>query len=128
MNQETNGLDRRAFLRSAATAAAIGVPKGSPQAAETVVRGALAAEKPAVKRKDTLWLRPFAMDPKSGKVYEDLRSRDGALVFVSPKRSHVLEKSAYATFAEAKPPYLGLDIKDIGMAGPDLLASKVKLQ
>ena len=36
-----------------------------------------------------------------------------------------LRKSAEATFAQAEKPYLGLDIKDIGMAGPDLLAGKL---
>src|ERR1700733_10872979 len=60
------------------------------------------------------------------KVYEDLRTRDGAITFISEAgASRVLGKSAEATFAEADPPYLGLKLADIGMSGPDLLADKL---
>src|SRR5262245_65425631 len=48
------------------------------------------------------------------KVYEDLRTRDGDIVFVSsrgPKR--VLPKSAEACFAEADPGHLGLNMEQI---------------
>lgn len=68
----------------------------------------------------------FEMDSTKWKVYEDLRTRDGVITFLSSKSGGVvLPKSAEATFADANPPYLGLDIKDIGMSGPDLLANKL---
>ena len=66
------------------------------------------------------------MNATSWKVYEDLRVRDGVLTFVSSTGgSRVLAKSAEVSFAEAAPPYLGLSMSDIGMAGADLLADKL---
>ena len=68
----------------------------------------------------------FTRHGESWKVYEDLRIRDGVLTFVSATgKAHVLPKTAEATFAEDGPQYLGLDLKDIGMSGPDLLADKL---
>lgn len=68
----------------------------------------------------------FEMESVTWKVYEDLRTRDGGFTFLSSEGGGcVLRKSAEATFAEADPPYLGLDMKDIGMSGPDLLADKL---
>jgi hypothetical protein len=59
-------------------------------------------------------------------VYEDLRTRDGSLTFISGAGiSRVLRKTAEATFADDGPQHLGLDIKDIGMSDPDLLADKL---
>jgi hypothetical protein len=59
-------------------------------------------------------------------VFEDLRTRDGALTFVSSGGSaRVLPKSAEAVFADDGPQYLGLKLSDIGMSGPDLLADKL---
>ncbi|MGB8675255.1 MAG: hypothetical protein WCD27_12945 [Candidatus Acidiferrales bacterium] len=60
------------------------------------------------------------------KVYEDLRTRDGSLVYVSSAgMSRVLAKTVEATFPESEPPYLGLALKDIGMADADLLAERL---
>lgn len=68
----------------------------------------------------------FEMDSATWKVYENLKTRDGSFTFLSSRGGgFVLPKSAEATFAEADPPYLGLDIKDIGMSGPDLLADRL---
>jgi hypothetical protein len=67
----------------------------------------------------------FQIDSTTWKVYEDLRSREGAITFVSPRGKRVLAKSAEATFPEANPPYLGLSLNDIGMAGADLLADRL---
>jgi hypothetical protein len=64
----------------------------------------------------------FQIEAATWKVYEDLRSRDGGITFVSPRGKRVLAKSAEATFPEANPPYLGLSLNDIGMSGADLLA------
>lgn len=60
------------------------------------------------------------------KAYEDLRTRDGAITFVSSdEKAVVLRKTAEATFVEATPPYLGLNADKIGLAGADLLADKL---
>ncbi|PYU09593.1 MAG: Tat pathway signal protein [Acidobacteria bacterium] len=63
---------------------------------------------------------------KNWKVYEDLRTRDGAIVFLSNQGTkRVLPKSAEAVFAEGEPPYLGLNLDEIGLAGADLLADRL---
>ena len=68
----------------------------------------------------------FKIDSTTWKLFEDLRTRDGAITFISSRgTSRVLPKTAEATFAEANPPYLGLSLKDIGMSGRDLLADKL---
>jgi hypothetical protein len=60
------------------------------------------------------------------KVYEDLRTRDGDIVFVSSRgQKHVLPKSVEACFAEADPAHLGLTMEQIGASGADLLADKL---
>jgi hypothetical protein len=68
----------------------------------------------------------FQLGSESWKVYEDLRARDGSIIFVSSAGvQRVLEKTAEATFADADPPYFGLKLSDIGTAGADLLADKL---
>ena len=68
----------------------------------------------------------FKMDGITWKVYEDLRTRDGSITFVSSQGgARVLAKSAEAAFPEADPPYLGLKLEDIGMADRDLLADRL---
>jgi hypothetical protein len=68
----------------------------------------------------------FTRSDEKWTVYEDLRSRDGVFTFVSSKGyARVLTKSAEATFANEGPQHLGLDLKDIGMSGADLLADKL---
>ena len=67
----------------------------------------------------------FTLEGTEWKVYEDLRTRDGALTFVSPRGARVLTKSAEPAFAEADPPHLGLSMEEIGLSGPDLLADKL---
>lgn len=59
-------------------------------------------------------------------AYEDLRSRDGVITFISSAgHALVLPKTAEAVFAEDGPQYLGLDLKEIGTTGKDLLAEKL---
>src|SRR5215472_10381826 len=71
-------------------------------------------------------LSEFQLSGKNWKVYEDLRTRDGAITFLSNQGTkHVLPKSAEAVFAEADPPYLGLSLDEIGLSGADLLAGKL---
>lgn len=56
-------------------------------------------------------------------VYEDLRTRDGVLTFVSAKSgARVMTKSAEATFPDDGPPHLGLNMEQLGLSGTDLLA------
>jgi len=74
--------------------------------------------------------RTLVCEFKSGaarwKVYEDLRTRDGSITFVSSAgTARVLTRNAEPTFDEAATPYLGLDLKDIGTSGRDLLADKL---
>ena len=67
----------------------------------------------------------FRSESGDWKVYEDLRTRDGALVFVSSEGATVaLPKSAEASMAEATL-YLGLSLKDIGLSSADLLADRL---
>ena len=71
-------------------------------------------------------LSSFHLTDKHWQVYEDLRTRDGAIVFLSSQNTkRVLPKSAEAVFAEADPPYLGLRLEEIGLSGADLLADKL---
>lgn len=68
----------------------------------------------------------FSRNKETWVVYEDLRTRDGVITFVAGDGSgRVLRKTAEAAFASEGPQHLGLDIKDIGLAGPDLLADKL---
>lgn len=115
-------MDRRRFLqRVAASAAGINMLAQSAR-----------AQAAAVKHEDVPNMEGFTLvceftrDGDAYKVYEDLRTRDGAIAFVSSNGVHrTMPKSAEAAFAEAEPPHLGLDLKDIGMSGPDLLADKL---
>ncbi|HXJ04917.1 MAG TPA: hypothetical protein VNH65_07450 [Candidatus Acidoferrum sp.] len=59
-------------------------------------------------------------------VFEDLRTRDGSIVFVSSRRTtRVLPKTAEAAFVEASTPYLGLKLEEIGTTARDLLADRL---
>jgi len=68
----------------------------------------------------------FKIDTTTWQVYEDLRTREGAVTFVSSRgEATVLGKSAEPTFAEAEPAHLGLSMNDIGLADADLLADRL---
>ncbi|MGB6130302.1 MAG: Tat pathway signal protein [Acidobacteriaceae bacterium] len=124
-------MDRRRFLKSVAASTLAAktfsslsesVP-GTP-GTDMVVRGTVPASGVSVEGHTLLCA--FRRSGEEWKVYEDLRTRDGNLTFISGAgTARVLPKTAEATFAEPGPPYLGLDLKDIGMAGPDLLADKL---
>lgn len=127
-------MDRRRFLQGIAvtTAGMSGVPllaeidevvEPRPQSAVTVApsRGGI-----DINTAGYSLLCSFARGTEEWKVYEDLRTREGSIVFVSSKGAgRVLTKNAEATFADAGPIYLGLSLSDIGMAGPDLLADRL---
>ena len=71
-------------------------------------------------------LSSFVLDGEQWTVYEDLRTRDGAITFISSSGiARVLPKTAEAVFAEPGAKYLGLELSQIGLAGPDLLADKL---
>ncbi len=71
-------------------------------------------------------LSSFVLDGEHWTVYEDLRTRDGAITFLcSSGSARVLPKTAEAVFAEPGPKYLGLELSQIGLAAPDLLAEKL---
>src|SRR6266550_8678608 len=128
-------MDRRQFLKDLAvvTAATHCLPDG-------VKPGETAGETPDLPTpsdpRSTLGAAPdidghtliseFKIDATMWKVYEDLRTREGAITFVSSKDGvRVLRKSAEATFPGADPAYLGLNLKDIGTSGADLLAERL---
>lgn len=124
-------MDRRHFLQNlAVTTAALRYLPKSADAAElsSAFAQPVRSNKPelAPDVEGHALLCEFKIDSTSWKVFEDLRTRDGAITFLSSRgASRVLPKNAEATFADANPPYLGLSLKDIGMAGPDLLAEKL---
>jgi len=64
-----------------------------------------------IQRRDAHW-----------KVYEDLRTREGSIVFLSSAcEGRELRKSAEASMAEGQP-YFGLSLKEIALSPADLLA------
>jgi len=128
-------MDRREFLKDLAVVTAVThcLPDG-------VKPGEIAGETPdfptSSDSRSTLGAAPdidghtliseFKIDATMWKVYEDLRTREGAITFVSSKDGvRVLRKSAEATFPGADPAYLGLKLKDIGTTGADLLAERL---
>ncbi|MEO8369362.1 MAG: Tat pathway signal protein [Candidatus Solibacter sp.] len=108
-------MDRRRFLQNlAATPAAMQIAAAQQTTAA-----------PADITGHTL-LCEFAFEGVTWKVYEDLRTRDGALTFVSSKGGQrILSKPVEPTFAGAEKPYLGLTLAEIGLSNPDLLADKL---
>ena len=71
-------------------------------------------------------LAQFTLGSATWKAYEDLRTRDGVVTFVSSGGDvRILAKSVEATFSDVEPPYLGLSLDDIGVSGPDLLADRL---
>jgi hypothetical protein len=120
-------MDRRQFLESAAlTTAAKLLPSAlrSPAADPGILHADLNLS-PAADIEGHTLVCEFSHDSTYWKVYEDLRTSEGAITFVSPSGSLVLTKSAEAAFAEAGTLYLGLNLNDIGMSAADLLADKI---
>ena len=129
-------MDRRKFLRNlAVTSAAIKYLPGSAKAAafegassapEGGIEDFLAASSTAADVEGHTQVCEFKIGATSWKAYEDLRTRDGVLTFVSSTGGvRVMPKSAEASFDESATPYLGLKLADIGNADPDLLADKL---
>ena len=126
-------MDRRLFLKNLAltTAAARYFPgvnaknrSAEEEAAHVLPEVPLVASVPDVDGHTQIC--EFKRDSTSWKVFEDLRTRDGVITFISSRgTSRALPKTAEATFAESSAPYLGLSLKDIGMSPRDLLAEKL---
>jgi hypothetical protein len=125
-------MDRRDFLQGIAAAAAGfellggGISASaelSPLGLEKPVRKAVS--EPAVSVDGHTLVAEFKNGAATWKVYEDLRMRDGGLVFVSSTGdARQLTKSAEASMPEGTP-YLGLALKDIGTTSADLLADRL---
>ncbi len=124
-------MDRRAFLQKATAAAALAElvqqvdaqtqPKA--QAKTPAKKAAAPALRPDVSGHTEM--AHFTLNGVAWKVYEDLRTRDGAVTFISASGSRVLPKSADAAFPTADPPHFGISMDEIGLSGPDLLADKL---
>ncbi len=124
-------MDRRRFLKSAITATAVTyLPESSnsqPIARGKILQAVRTALVPLAKAdvEGHTLVCEFNLNSIAWKVYEDLRTREGAITFVSSQGARALSKSAEASFAEATTPYLGHSLKDIGMANADLLADRL---
>jgi hypothetical protein len=120
-------MDRRHFMKSmAATAAALDA--FTAYSSETVVAASGIGLSPSssVSVDGHTKLASFSRNGETWTVYEDLQIREGVITFVSSRgTARILPKTAEATFADDGPHHLGLDIKDIGTAGADLLADKL---
>lgn len=123
-------MDRRRFLQTAAASAVFSraIPTLGEMQKQTTPSATRNGIVPAGEADTTghTQLVKFTRDGEIWTVYEDLRTRDGVLTFLSSRgTARILRKTAEQTFADDGPQHLGLDIKDIGLSGPDLLADKL---
>src|SRR5260370_5955523 len=118
-------MNRRSFLQNVAVAsAAISLSSKTNEAAAAMHTES--ARMVAYDIEGHCLISQFKIDTTTWKVYEDLRTREGVLTFISSRgQARVLGKSAEATFAEAEPAHLGLSMNDIGLADADLLADRL---
>ncbi|MGB6974250.1 MAG: Tat pathway signal protein [Terracidiphilus sp.] len=125
-------MDRRRFLqtvvagtaamRSLATAADA---QSTPPISHDQLRGAGTS----ASIEDHLRLCTFTRGSEKWTVYEDLRTRDGAFTFLSSSGiARIMARNTEAVFPEPGPGYLGLELSQIGMSAPDLLADKLLAQ
>jgi hypothetical protein len=124
-------MHRRDFLQKmAATAAGLEALRlGAVTSAQTSDRVPQKARRKHAGEKTSLegysLVAEFKVQSALWKVYEDLRTRDGSLIFTSSAGEiRVLPKNSEASMAEGTP-YLGLALKDIGVSSPDLLADRL---
>src|SRR5580704_4033686 len=121
-------MDRRKFLQGmAASAAGLELPDGRAvskfQTHKDLPRKVAAAAPVSVQ--GNIFVSEFNADGSVWKVYEDLRTRDGSLVLVSSSGATLaLGRSAESSLPEGVP-YLGLELKDIGLSSADLLADRL---
>ena len=118
-------MKRREFLQNLATAAASAALTQAAHAAGPLAQ-APASASPSVSLEGHTPVGEFHLHADAWKVYEDLRTRDGVITFVSARGARrVLGKSGEAQFPEDDPQHLGLSMDEIGLSGPDLLADKL---
>ncbi len=124
-------MDRRRFLQviAASSAALKELTSAAEQPAASSSRRTLM---PSTKRASEISVEGHTLvcscshRGETWKIYEDLRTRDGDLTFISATgAARVMTKTAEATFAQDGPQYLGLELKDIGMSPRDLLADRL---
>jgi hypothetical protein len=128
-------MQRRSFLKGlAAGSAAAGVGTFAPTAAAAAIDTAAAprAAPPPVRvpaaglaLADHAAVAAFRLDGRDWQVHEDLRSPDGDLVLSDGAQACVLGKRTEATYDEAERPYLGLALREVALAGADLLAERL---
>jgi hypothetical protein len=119
-------MNRRNFLQSVASTAVGFEILPSIVAADAVPRSKQRSPRRSTSSEVSIegytQISEFKTGEATWKVYEDLRTRDGAMVFASSTGVRcVLNKSAEASMAEASP-YFGLSLKDIGLSSSDVLA------
>ena len=124
-------MDRRSFLHNVAAATAanyLPFPAPSLRSDERMAMAAVPRRMTSQTEVDVAGhtlVSEFSRNGEPWKVYEDLRTRDGALTFLSASGARVLPKSAEASFAESETAYLGLSLRDIGTSPRDLLAERL---
>jgi hypothetical protein len=120
-------MDRRDFLQAIAVgAASLDVLGGSSVAADSGLKEvAKASKRPSgdpISTDGYTLVGEFKRRSVEWKAFEDLRTRDGSIVFVSSTgEQRELTKSSEASMAEGTP-YLGLTLKEVSLAPADLLA------
>jgi hypothetical protein len=121
-------MDRRDFLQAMAAAAASlevlapDVVAAAPQASKSPMPS---LDSPKLSLDGYTPICKLRRNSEDWQVYEDLRTRDGSLVFESSKGMREVRKSAEASMAEGAPPYLGLTVKEIALSPVDLLADRL---
>src|SRR5215469_15431727 len=117
-------MDRRHFLQGIAAAAGTEI-LASPLNASAKVQareGGKRTTRTAVSVEGYTQVAEFRAGETAWKVHEDLRVRDGSIIFLSSQgESRLLSRNSEAAMAEGAP-YLGLALKDIGLTSRDLLA------
>jgi len=122
-------MNRRNFLQSVAATAVgfeilstIGSADAVPQPKHTSRKPSTT---PEVSIEGYTKVSEFKTEKETWKVYEDLRTREGSMVFVSSIGvRRALNKTAEASMPGGVP-YLGLSLKDIGLSSSDLLADRL---
>jgi hypothetical protein len=118
---------RREFLQGiAATATSLEILSRSIGAsAQTAPVRRAPRKNQAVSLEGYTLVAEFNAEARSWKAHEDLRIRDGSVVFVaSSGETRILAKTAELSTQEG-PLYLGLALKDIALSAPDLLANRL---
>ena len=123
-------MDRRDFLQAmAAAAASLEVLTGGAPASDQGHSNR--QQQPSRKKAAVVSIEghsavaTFDRDNQHWKVFEDLRTREGSIVFwASSGETRELTKSAEASMADSAP-YLGLTLKEVALSPADLLADRL---